>query len=363
MKHLLGTLALSVYVASSLVACQPAGSTSGGGGSSSGGSSSGGSSGGAASGSVAPGLAGIWQETVASGSDVTDTRGYSARLKIRENGQFTFELATSESPTCTDLERIVGSADFSEEQLVLRPTQRTLKSCKSGDQTLSNDPLRFKATITPYETLIKEPSLALELTEGPYALKLKLLHRTTPAKPAQPPQPSDFRLGSDAAYDVLLGTWAPSEGSDLGFYDPTTGRSYVPKYNGSEHRWLRFTAEGYELATSFENAGGPGGGLCKKDIVYYESGVPAFTTLRESNGTFEGDVRFQASVARLVVTIRDCEEDDGTKSYELEPLTSYYKWQYTAQVGFVMGCEYPKTDYQFATCTNGVGWNTLRKRQ
>ncbi|MBS2015385.1 MAG: hypothetical protein JST00_21030 [Deltaproteobacteria bacterium] len=317
---------------------------------------------GAPVGTVSAGLAGIWQRTVAAGTDVTDTRGYSVRLKIKGDGRFSFELATSESPTCTDLERMTGSADFGEGRLVLRPARRVVTSCKSGEQVLSNDPISFKATITKTETLIKEPTLALELSEGPYALKLELLHRDPPADPSQPPRPSDFQLGRDAAYEPLLGTWAPSEGSDLAFYDPSTGQSYVPKYNGAEHRWLRFSADGYELATSFENAGGPGSGLCKKDLVYYESGVPTFSTLREVNGTFEGDVRFEAKQARLVVTLRDCEEDDGTKTYELRPLTSYYKWQYSPGVGFVMGCEYAKHDYQFATCTNGVGWNTLRKR-
>ncbi|CAN5900556.1 hypothetical protein BH11MYX4_BH11MYX4_44570 [soil metagenome] len=46
-----------------------------------------------------------------------------------------------------------------------------------------------------------------------------------------------------------------------------------------------------------------------------------------------------------------------------EGAARYQEWELTDQVGFVIGCEYDRTPFQFATCTNNVGWNTYKGRQ
>jgi hypothetical protein len=344
--------------------CAAAGCTpSSGNGSSSGssGASSGGSSGG--TGSVQAGLVGIWQQTAtATGSD-----GYAALLKVRANGQFVFQYF---SPTAVDcpsgdtLDSSEGTLELTSERLVLRPTKRTvqIRGCgKDETTTLGNDALEFTVNVSPYETLIKENTLAAELTGGlAHPLKLKLLQQEPSDDIPQPPQPASFQLGSDPPYAELQGLWAPSSGSDTNFYNPQTGEFYIPKYNAAQHDWLKFVPGGSEFAAAFENANIEG--TCKKDLVYYESGSALFKVLDVTNGTSTGDARFEAKDARLVVNIRGCGEDDGAKTYTLKPLTSYFKWQHNAAIGFLIGCDYPKNNWNFAICQNNVGYNTFKKR-
>lgn len=331
----------------------------------------------AQAGSVRAVLVGIWQQTVASAGDFTNTftgetftlsQGYSAQLKIRANGQFTFDhYSQGVSSNCRQvsyLDRMSGILEIQNNRLTLRPTERRLvvNNCtRSGTFALPNNPVVFNAALSWYETLIKEPTLQLELTGGPYSLKLRQLQRDLSSKPQQPPQPEGFQLGDDPPYQEFLGTWAPSAGSDLGFYNAQTGAFYLPKYNASEHRWLRFVPGGYEFATVFENASLEG--ACKKDLIYYERGRALFKVLEVKNDTYEGDVRFQAEDARVLVQIRNCDGDNGVRRYTLQPLTSYYKFQYTASVGLTLGCVWPWHEWQFAACTNQVGWNSFRKRQ
>lgn len=351
---------LSACLALSAAAgCTP--STSNGGGSSGASGASGGTNG---TGSAEPGLVGIWQETVASNDS-----GYAARLKVRANGAFVFEYflsgATAACATASSLDKAVGTVDFTRDRLVLRPTQRTVerRDCDGQEtRTLPNDPMEFSASVKSYETLIGETTLQVELVGGGLGqpLKLTLLQLEPPADPAQPAAPPSFQLGNAPPYTELLGLWAPSPSSDVKFYEPSNGEFYVPKYNGAEHRWIRFEGGRYELATVFESANDVG--TCKKDLVYYETGNALFNLVRRENDRNFGDVRFEAESARMIVQIRQCEEDDGVKAYDLKPLTSYYAFEYTPSVGFLLGCEYPKHAYQFPVCVNRVGWNTFRKR-
>ena len=306
-------LALALALASAaLGGCTVAGPAGAGGNGPGGAASSSGAEGGGGSteggagapGDVAPRLVGIWQETAASGGDFTNTatgesftvsQGYSARLKIRADGSYSFEhYSAGVSSSCasvTAYDKSVGAAEFHEGRLVLRPTQRTLdvRACAdSGTRTVANDPIEFAASVSSYETLIKETTLQVELTAGPYPLKLKLLQLDPTKQATQPPRPAGFQLGQDAPYGVLVGTWAPLE-ADVGFYEPSSGAFYVPKYNGSEHKWLRFTQGGYELASVLENAAGAGSGVCKKDLVYWEKGTATFATLTQTNDTYRGD--------------------------------------------------------------------------
>lgn len=163
------------------------------------------------------------------------------------NGQFTFDhYSQGVASNCRQvsyLDRMSGTLEIRNNRLTLRPTERRLvvNNCtRSGSFTLPNSPVVFNAALSWYETLIKEPTLQMELSGGPYPLKLKLLQRDLSAKPDQPPQPEAFQLGQDPPYQEFLGTWAPSQGSDLNFYNPRSGAFYLPKYNASERRWLRF---------------------------------------------------------------------------------------------------------------------------
>lgn len=378
-RSALAPVSLLALAAALAVGCAvPAEKGPGSSGGSSGGASSSGGGAGVGTGNVDGSVVGIWQETVSSGGDFentltgatfTVTQGYSAKLKIRADGSYSFEHysagASSSCSSVTAFDKSRGVADFDGKKLVLKPSQRTVDVTGCGDsgvRTLGSDPIVFDARITAYETIAKERTLAVELTNGPYPLKLKLLQLDPASQKKQPAQPADFTLGKTGPFTELLGTWAPSAGSDLRFYDPKTGAAYMPKYNGAEHKWLVFTEDGYEMASALENAAGVGSGVCKKDVVYWEKGAATFAVVQRVNDDYSGDVRFTASEARLVVTIRDCEEDDGTTTYTLAPLTSYWKWRWSAAVGINLGAEYERTPFQWAMATNSVGWDTYRKR-
>ncbi|WP_131455663.1 hypothetical protein [Meiothermus taiwanensis] len=322
-------------------------------------------------------MVGIWQQTVSSAGDYTNTftnetftltQGFSAQLKIRANGQFSFDFYTqgvaSNCSVVSYLERMSGTLEIQQNRLILRPKERRLvvRNCtRPGNFSLPTTPVTMGLTLSWTRTLIKEPTLQLELT-GPYTLRLKQLQRDLSARPEQPPQPENFQLGEDLPYQEFIGLWAPSDGSDLNFYNPRTGAYYLPKYNASEHRWLRFFPGGYELATSLENAGPEG--ACKKDLIYYETGRAAFKILEERNGKYYGDLRLEATDSRLVVRVSKCESDDGVKTYKLQPLTSYYKWEWFGGENsrFTLDCtSYPWHEWQFAVCTNDI--NSFRRRQ
>lgn len=320
-------------------------------------------------------IVGIWQQTVASAGDYTNattgetfsqTSGYSSMLKARADGTYVFEhFSKGTSSACSlvsYLDHSTGTFERSEGRLVLHPTERTLdvQNCsESGKRTLSNDPIELTAQISPYENLAKEQTFALDLA-GPFQLKLKLLQRDPMKVTVDPTPPAGFMQGTDGPFAELVGTWTPSADSDITFYDPATGSFHIPVYNAAEHKWLRFSEGSYEMASAIERVNEEG--VCKKDVIYYESGSALFNTLSKVNDTYQGDVRFEARVARLIVRIRDCGEDDGDKTYEVAAPVSYYKWGFTASVGFQLGCEYARNAWQFATCTNSAGWNSYHTR-
>jgi len=295
-------------------------------------------------------LVGVWQQTISSADVYTNTvtgerfrlgSGFSAKLILQADGRYSLQHYTQGvSSNCAHvsyLDDSSGTATVQNDRLILRPSQRTLTivNCTSpGKRNLPNNPLVFNASLEYYETLIQEVTLKMELKGGPFPLSLKLL-QLDPALELEPPsQPEGFQLGQDLPYRELQGLWADASDSDTGFYNPKTGAFYIPTYNARENRWLRFVPGGYELAKVFENASLEG--VCKKDLIYYEKGSAHFQVLNVNNDTYEGDVRFQASEARLIVNIRGegCGGFAGTRRYNLRPQTAYYKFGFTESVGF-----------------------------
>jgi hypothetical protein len=347
-----------------------------------------------ATGNVPADLVGVWQYLIASGGDYRDnangttfsmTNGYSVQLKINAQGQFYFaQFSSGVSNSCpfvTYLEQMVGVVVYQKDQngqqsLTLTPSQRRLdiNNCtRSETRTLSNNPVQLGITVSNAQSQIGEATLKMDLTGWSIPLSLSLV-QYVPTNPDQPAQPQDFQLGTNAWFDEFIGLWAPSSGSSIDFYDPQTDTFTIPPLNGNDHRWLRFTQDGYEMAKVWPNLYFIPTGPCKKDLIYYEKGTARFKTTDNVGGQGNhllGDVRLQASDARLIVNIRDCGSDNGATRYNLKPLTSYFRWLYYAQTdvtheSFAFGCQYqPLNVWQFPTCNDaGSGWaQSLSRRQ
>lgn len=321
-------------------------------------------------------LTGIWQNTLASGGSYVNpitgvefsmTGGYSAQLKVRANGEFYFaHYSQGVSPSCSLVsffDQMTGLAEFSNNRLTLHPRERRLdvRNCSnSGSFNQPLNPVTFEAVVSEYETLL-DTTLQMELTGGPYPLKFKLLNRTPPSDPAQPPQPQDFLLGQDPPYQDTIGLWGRY---DTNFYNPQTGEYRFPDCCG-ENRFLRFSSAGYEMGFAFIRVNIEG--VCKKDLIYYEKGNALFkVTNQRGSDTYQGDVRLEATQARLIVRIRECGPEDGVQIYTLKPLTSYHRWSYTLPVGgedFMLGCHYPGHLWSFAVCYEARPWISFQRLQ
>lgn len=339
----------------------------------------------APTGNVPPELVGIWQDTKASSSDYknvttgetfTLTKGYSAQLKFKANGQFYFaHLSTGASDTCAYVnyfDQMTGVAVFQNNQLTLTATERRLDitNCtNSRSLDLTKNPLSFNVTLAEAQSELGEPSYTLALAGSDYTLNMKVLQREPPSNPDQPAQPQGFQLGTDGVYSDFNGLWTPDPGSSTDFYNPQTGAFTIPVLNGSDHRWLRFSADGYETAKVWVNQYYLSPGACKKDLIYYEKGTALFKVTEDVGGMgthFVGDVRLQASDARLIVNIRDCDSDNGVKRYTLKPLAGYFRWIYYKDTPerISLGCLYqPLNVWQFGVCNNRYDYTGFEKRQ
>jgi len=320
-------------------------------------------------------LTGVWQNTQASGGEFTNiltgitftmTQGYSAQFKVKPNGEFYFALySQGVSPNCSLVsffDQMVGLAEWGNNRLVLRPRERKLdvRNCaNSGSFNQPLTPVTFEAVLSEYETFL-DTTLQMELTGGPYPLKFKLLNRTPPADPAQPPQPQGFQLGTETPYQEIIGLWGRYQ---TNFYNPQTGAYQFPECCG-ENRFLRFAPGGYEMGMAFINASLEG--VCKKDLIYYEQGNALFKiTNNRGSDTVQGDVRLEATQAKLIVRIRECRAEDGVWEYTLKPLTGYYRWSYTFPSGgedFMLGCQYPGHAWRFPICYDANPWITYRRQ-
>jgi hypothetical protein len=322
-------------------------------------------------GAVPAELVGIWQETRSSSGDYTNaygedfsmTSGFNVQLKVASNGSYYFaHFASGVSPGCahvTHFEQSVGTAVLEGSTLRLRPSERRLdvEDCSgSTSLDLDTDPTELDIVLEDtWHFYGHIRTWSMHATGGPHPYDLMLLHRVPLESPAQPVQPADFVLGEDPPYDELQGLWVGDDGTDSQFYDPESGDFYFPELNGSPHQWLRFSGDEYETALALQgvNSDGP----CKSDVIYYERGTALFKVLEDVGGQgshFVGHVRLEATDARLLVRIRECNEDDGVLRYDLPVQTSYFRWIYFSpgappeRISFP--CDFPMTEWQPTLC-------------
>ena len=316
-------------------------------------------------------LVGIWQETRASAGDYTNswgdnfsiTSGLSVVLRIRENGAYYYANSASGVRSCgqvTYLDESTGYAVLEGDVLTLYPSQRRLEvlDCAKDDaRTLPNDPIELRIT-NIQETRHLYGGLrtyAMEMVGGPQPYYLTLLHRPPLAEPEQPEQPANFVLGTSNAAG-MQGLWTPDPGTDVNFFDPSSGEYYFPELNGASHHWLRFDvgSSAYETAVALRgiNSDGP----CKSDIIYYETGEARFATTDDVGGQgthFVGHVRLEGTAARLIVRIRDCAPDDQDLIYDVPPQLSYYRWIWFKDTPdrITMDCgTFPQSEMQSTLC-------------
>lgn len=326
------------------------------------------------SGSVPDELAGVWQQTRASSGDYTNqfgedfsaTSGFSAQLKITPDGQYYFaHYASGTSNACafvSQFDQSVGSAVLDGDTLTLTPAVRRVdvQNCEgSGSLYVDLDPIVLTASLAEDRQFyggMRSFKLSLEGYSIP--LELSSLFRQPTYEPVQPEQPADFSLGVDPPYQQLQGLWVAAAGTDSDFYDPNTGEFYIPELNGSSHQWLRFDGEDYEGAVALQNVNAEG--VCKLDLIYYERGKATFQVLEDVGGQgthFVGHHVFVAEESRLVANVRECDEDDGAISYELTPLTSYFRWIYFSPdnppESFDLMCDFPLSEWQSLFCDDG----------
>ena len=108
--------------------------------------------------------------------------------------------------------------------------------------------------------------------------------------------------------------------------------------------------------------------MCKRDIIYFERGTANFLqTDTRGSDTYQGDVRFTPTEARLLVRIRACGREDGTTSYTVTLQPRYHRWSYTPAIAgspeeFMIGCQYPQGHWGFAFCYNANPWISLQRR-
>ncbi len=331
-------------------------------------------------------LVGIWQITRASGGDYENlttgytfsmTSGYSALLKIRADGSYLMEFYSSGvSSTCafvSSLEQSAGTVTYQGDQLILQPAWHTimLDNCtSSGKQDMGTEPIVYTFKLRQEFDFYGLRGAKLELTGGPIPLDMDLFHPEPLMPGYQPQQPADFVLGTDPPYQEFLGLWAPAPDSDVSFYNPQTGEFYFPEYNASYHNYLRFNNDGsYEMAVAADGYNDYEG-ICNRDYIYYEKGIPTFSVTDSPRvpGDFtRGHAQFQATDARLVVNIRDCDEDDGVLRYNLVPQISYYTWELLPGNGypdmFYMYCAWEKGEWQFMFCgSDGLNSSSYGRR-
>jgi hypothetical protein len=155
----------------------------------------------------------------------------------------------------------------------------------------------------------------------------------------------------------MQGMWvAKPGGTDTQFFDPDTGYFYLPELNGAPHQWFRFLGDAYETAVALQNTNAEG--VCKADIIYYEQGKALMEVLEDVGGQgnhFVGHMRWEATAARLIERVRECDQDDGTYQYDLPGQLSYYGWLYFTPANppeiFTLQCKFPLSEWQSTLCT------------
>ncbi len=334
-------------------------------------------------GDVPPELVGIWQQTRATAGNYTNgygdnfsiTSGFSVQLRIRATGEYYFaHSASGVSNTCgqvTYLDHHTGAAILDGTTLTLQPTERRLEvddCANTRKEDLSTEPIVLSIGLE--ESSFSYGGLRTYLMNvegGPHPWQLTLLHRPPLAEPPQPEQPADFVLGTPGPFAELQGLWVPAPGTDVDFFDPATGKFYFPELNGSLHQWLRFVDDSYEAAVAIQNINEEG--ACESDAIYYEQGKAVFAVNEDvgnQGSHFLGHARLEATAARLIVNVRDCEPDNEVFTYDLPPQVSYYRWIYFTAARppetLSMGCDaFARSEWQTMLCT--INLNSFFRRE
>lgn len=337
-----------------------------------GGAPSGGGAGAGEVGAVPEELIGVWQETRASGGDYTNgygenfsvTSGFSVQLRISENGSYRWShYAAGVAPSCAHVsyfDRSAGVAVLEGDVLTLHPREHEVDvdNCEvNGTEKAALDPIPLDIAVEDYA--LDRGGLRtylMHLNGGAQPFELKLLVRPPLAMPDQPAQPADFSLGSDAPFQEMQGLWVAAPGTDAKFFDAETGEFYFPELNGSPHQWLRFVGGAYEAAVALQNTNAEG--VCKVDLIYYEQGNALLEVLDDVGGQgthFDGHIRWEATAARLIERVRECDQDDATYQYDLPGQLSYYGWSYYTPGSppemLTMQCKFPLSEWQSTLCT------------
>jgi hypothetical protein len=327
-------------------------------------------------------LVGIWQMTRASGGDYKNmttgytfsmTSGFSTLLKIRPDGNYIMQFYSSGvSSSCSlasNFENSAGTVTHQGNQLILQPAWHTLEVNDCDPTTTDKQDMGTEAIV--YTFKLEEEfdynglrGRKMELTGGTIPFDLELLHPEPLMPGYQPKQPADFVVGTDPAYKEIIGLWTPYPDSDVNFYNPQTGEFYIPEWNGAEHSYLRFNQDGsYEMARAWKDYSYEG--ICEKDYIYYERGTPTFAITEPpqyQGANAIGHAQFKATDARLIVNIRECDEDTAVLRYNLVPQISYYKWNFRPESneymfipeGFSLECAWERSEWQFMFCDGGV---------
>lgn len=331
-------------------------------------------------------LPGIWQQTRASSGDYQNlatgytfsaTSGFSTKLIIDEGaGYYMAYYSSGYSPSCfvTYYEQSTGTLTIEGSRLVLHPNKHRLDvtGCENpGSRDLELEPIVYDFQLEQFFDYEGMRSYRLNLEGGPHPLALTLLHHDPLMPGYQPPQPADFVLGDTTVFQDFIGTWSPDRGSRLDFYNAATGEFYIPELDGSHHLWLRLSANEYELARSWRNYNREG--VCEKDLLYYERGVP-LSSITEAP-KYEGDsawghIRFSATKAHLIVNIHDCDQFDQLLQYDLVPQVSYYGWMYhpesheymTIPEFFRLDCPWERSEWQFMVCPSNTSSISFTRR-
>lgn len=325
-------------------------------------------------------LQGIWQETRASSGDFRNpttgyefsaTEGFSTQLIIGADGSY-YQVYYSSgyhqdcTAPITYTEQSDGTVAVDGSRLTLQPShhQVVVTGCNGSTVDLGSTAIGYSFDVRQEFFEDSGRKYYMNLVGGPHPLELELLHHAPASPGLQPSQPADFELGTYTMFTEFVGTWTPSPGSLLDFYDPDTNEYYVPAKDGNEHAWLRFYDDpdtSYELASLWRDPYGQG--VCRKDHIYWERGKSTFALLESDATSAFTHVRFEASDARLIVVISNCGELSQAVGYELTPLTTYYRLRYSADLGesISLNCNWDRSEWQYMLC-GATGWTTFTRR-
>ncbi len=316
-------------------------------------------------------LVGVWQRVGATsrpydgefGETFTRISDASVKLEVTAEGQYRFSHHTTGIAGGCDvvsrLDESSGTATLRGNVLTLSPLTRRVETqtCETDVSVVTElEPIDLEIRLTEGRTPVGGLRSFVMSAEGyGFPLTLTSLFREPNYVPEQPARPEEFVLGVNGAFADLQGAWTTSStATDASFYDPDTDEFDFEGFDGPE-RWLHFNRDDYEIAVALKNVNGEGS--CEVDLIYYERGIGAFEVLEDVDDLgmhFIGHVALGALESRLIVNVRECEHHDGAIRYDVDPLTSYFRWDYLAESeypeSFTLACDFPKSEWQTLLC-------------